>query len=134
MPLGKTFEEYRAEVFEYDPSLEGDLRKASAQLELGIALNRLREARGLSQRALAQLTGIKQPMIVRIERGSQSPGIETIAKILRALNGALEISPDGMIAARVMQDPASPALIMERRAAEEPVPYDAGGAEDQARS
>jgi len=46
------------------------------------------------------LTGIKQPMIVRIERGSQSPGIEIIVKIIRALDGVLQIGPDGCITAR----------------------------------
>ncbi len=99
MPLGKSYKEYCAARSEDDAALHADLRGAAVQLELGIALNQLRQVRELSQRALAELTGIKQPTIVRIERGSQSPGIEIIAKIIRALNGMLRIGPDGCITA-----------------------------------
>jgi len=103
MPLGKRYEEYRAARSEDDAALQEELREAAVQLELGIALNQLRHVRGFSQRALAELTGIKQPMIVRIERGSQSPGIEIIVKIIRALNGVLQIGPDGCITARPVE-------------------------------
>ncbi len=103
MPLGKSHEEHRAARSEDDGALQKDLREAAVQLELGLALNQLRQVRGFSQRALAELTGIKQPMIVRIERGTQSPGIEIIAKIMRALNGVLQIGPDGCITARPIE-------------------------------
>lgn len=103
MPLGKSYEEYRAARSEEDAALQEDLREATVQLELGIALNQLQQIRALSQRALAELTGIKQPMLVRIERGSQSLGIEIIAKIIRALNGVVRIGPDGCITAHPME-------------------------------
>jgi len=92
MPLGKSYQEYRDAAAQRDPTLQDDLREAAVQLELGLALNRLRHIRGLSKRALAELTGIKQPMLVRIERGSQSPGIETIAKIVRRVSWRFTIS------------------------------------------
>jgi transcriptional regulator with XRE-family HTH domain len=43
---------------------------------------------------------MKQPMLARIERGSQSPGIGTLTRILGALNGVLSVMPDGRIIAR----------------------------------
>jgi transcriptional regulator with XRE-family HTH domain len=100
MPLGKTFDEYRVAVIEDDPTLAEDLRRASVELELGIALQHLRWERGLSQRALADLSGMKQPTLARIERGSQPPGIGTLTRILGALNGVLSVMPDGRIIAR----------------------------------
>ena len=49
----------------------------------------LRHARrhaGLTQRALAQLAGIPQPAIARIERGAVSPRVSTLAELLAKLS------------------------------------------------
>jgi transcriptional regulator with XRE-family HTH domain len=51
----------------------------------------------MSQRGLAEKSGIKQPMINRIERGSQSPKPITLLRLLAALDGVLTMRPDGTI-------------------------------------
>lgn len=52
-----------------------------------------RKTRGLSQKELAQLTGIKQPAIARIESGAHSPQINTLINIVEALDLKLTITP-----------------------------------------
>ena len=50
------------------------------------ALKRLREDKGLSQAALAKLSGVAQGYISQMEAGEKkNPGIETLKKIARAL-------------------------------------------------
>jgi ribosome-binding protein aMBF1 (putative translation factor) len=45
-----------------------------------------RQARGLSQRQLAELTGTTQSAIARLERGGRPPRIDTLLKIAEALD------------------------------------------------
>lgn len=46
----------------------------------------------MSQRDLAKKTGIKQPMIARIENFDAIPRLDTLVKIARALNLKIELS------------------------------------------
>ena len=52
-----------------------------------------REERGLSQRELAEISGIKQPAIARLESLKATPQIDTLFKILYPLGYTLEIVP-----------------------------------------
>lgn len=47
-----------------------------------------RERLGLTQRELADLAGIRQETISRLEAGKHSPNVKTMDKIDRALKGA----------------------------------------------
>jgi len=52
-----------------------------------------REAKGYSQRELAEISGIKQPAIARMESLKSTPQIDTIIKVLRPLGYKLTITP-----------------------------------------
>ena len=52
-----------------------------------------REEKGLSQRELAELSGVKQPAIARLESLKSSPQIDTLFKILTPLGYTLSITP-----------------------------------------
>ena len=52
-----------------------------------------REEKGLSQRELAHLSGIKQPAIARIESLKTTPQIDTLFKVLYPLGYTLAIVP-----------------------------------------
>ena len=52
-----------------------------------------REKRGLSQRALAEISGVKQPAIARLESMKTTPQIDTLFKVLHPLGYTLEIVP-----------------------------------------
>jgi DNA-binding XRE family transcriptional regulator len=53
-----------------------------------------REEKGLTQQALADICGIKQPVIARLESHKSDPQLNTILKILRPLGYKLAIVPD----------------------------------------
>ncbi len=60
------------------------------------AAHLLRHARaraGLTQRALAERTGVPQPAIARIEVGRVRPRVDTLEALLRACGSRLESEP-----------------------------------------
>ncbi len=52
-----------------------------------------REKKGLSQKQLAELCGVKQPAIARLESIKSTPQINTLFKILTPLGYKLDIVP-----------------------------------------
>lgn len=54
-------------------------------------LSKIRKEKNLSQRALAKLTNIKQPAIVKIEKAEHSPQLNTLLNILDACGYTVEI-------------------------------------------
>ncbi len=68
-----------------------------AQIEFETALIgkliEAREAKGLSQRDLAELSGLKQPAIARLESMRSTPKIDTLFKVLNSLGYTLSIVP-----------------------------------------
>ena len=52
-----------------------------------------REQKGLSQRELAGITGVKQPAIARLESMKATPQIDTLFKLLHPLGYTIEIVP-----------------------------------------
>ena len=88
MPTIK-FDEFLAEQRK-NPSFENGFLKEDAKLENAIALLRARENAGLSQRELAERSGVPQSTIARIERGYNT-SIDTLSKIAFALNKRVKI-------------------------------------------
>lgn len=56
-------------------------------------LIKAREEQGLSQRKLEELSGVKQPVIARMETGKTSPQLDTVLKVLAPLGKTLAIVP-----------------------------------------
>ena len=52
-----------------------------------------REEKGLSQRELAAMSGVKQPAIARLESMKTTPQIDTLFKVLYPLGYTIEIVP-----------------------------------------
>jgi DNA-binding XRE family transcriptional regulator len=99
--------EYVSSRREQDPEFAASYDEASAAMALALGLATLREHRNLSQRGLAEKSGIKQPMINRIERGSQAPRTFTLLRLLAVLNGVVTMLPDGTIDVRPAEAPYS---------------------------
>lgn len=53
----------------------------------------LRSANKITQKQLEELSGIKQPMIARIENGDSMPRIDTLLKLLEPMGLTLKIVP-----------------------------------------
>ena len=52
-----------------------------------------RQASGLTQKELEAASGVKQPVIARLERGSTDPQLSTIIKVLAPLGKTIAIVP-----------------------------------------
>jgi len=61
----------------------------------------------MSQRDLARETGIKQPQIARLEKGDQLPTLDTLWRLLGALDARMELGPDGHIQVHPLSHRAS---------------------------
>jgi len=52
-----------------------------------------RQERQITQMALEELSGVRQPVIARLENGETDPQLTTILKILRPLGKTLAVVP-----------------------------------------
>lgn len=67
--------------------------KINFEIDLIGKMIEAREEKGLSQRQLAELSGVKQPAIARLESMRSTPQIDTLFKILNPLGYTISIVP-----------------------------------------
>lgn len=87
--MAVTWEELRSSL---DITEEED-QVIELEKELIRTMVRVREEKGITQRQLAELCDIKQPVIARMESAVHSPQINSLLKILVPLGYTLEIVP-----------------------------------------
>lgn len=92
-----THEEYLAERLK-DPAFRAAWAIEEPKGWMAVNVWRVREARGMTQQALAEAAGMKQPRIAEIERGDANPRLETLARLAWALQVPV---------ARLFADPAA---------------------------
>ena len=85
-----TIAEYMADEDRVSPA---EREKICFEVALIGKMIEAREKRGLSQRELAKLCGVKQPAIARLESLKATPQIDTLFKILAPLGYTLAIVP-----------------------------------------
>ena len=68
-----------------------ELLLAKVKLELSELIYDLRKARKMSQKMLSEAVGVSQPYIAKIENGEENLTLETIVKLLAALNTRLTL-------------------------------------------
>ena len=86
--IGSSWDEVRAELFTSEEIAASDLRVA-----LIGELIKARQEKGISQKKLEELSGVKQPIIARMEKGTTSPQLDTVMKVLAPLGKTLAIVP-----------------------------------------
>ena len=84
--IGHSWEDVRTELFTPEEIAESNLRVA-----LIGEITKARQEKGLSQRQLEELSGVKQPIIARMENGTSTPNLNTILKVLAPLGKTLYI-------------------------------------------
>ena len=85
-----TWDDVEKEMFTPEEIAESDLRVA-----LIGELIKARQEKGISQKQLEELSGVKRPVIARMEKGYTSPQLDTILKLLLPLGKTLAIVPLG---------------------------------------
>lgn len=86
--IGRSWDEVRNELFTPEENAASDLRVA-----LIGELIKARQEQGISQKKLEEMSGVKQPIIARMEKGSTSPQLDTVLKVLAPLGKTLAIVP-----------------------------------------
>lgn len=86
--IGSSWEELEKELFTPEEIAASDLRVA-----LISEMIKARQEQGLTQRELEKLSGIAQPVIARMEKGTTSPSLDTVLKFLVPLGMTLKIAP-----------------------------------------
>lgn len=83
-----SWEEFEKEYFTPEEIAASDLR-----VTIIGELIKARREKGLTQKEFENITGIKQPVIARIEKGTTNPQIATILKLLAPLGKTLAVVP-----------------------------------------
>ena len=83
-----SWDEIEAKLFTAEEISASNLR-----VQLMGELANARHDRGISQRKLEEMSGVKQPVIARMENGTNSPQLDTVLKVLGALGKTLAIVP-----------------------------------------
>ena len=86
--LGKTWKEVQQEL--YTPE---EIVASNARVDLMIALSKARKEKGLTQKKLSEITGVKQSAISRLERGKNPTQLDTLFKLFAAMNMRLQVVP-----------------------------------------
>ena len=83
----ESWDEVRPKLFSSEEVAESDLRVA-----LIGEIIKARQEKGISQKQLEDMTGIKQPVLSRMERGTVSPNLDTVQRVLFTLGKTLKIA------------------------------------------
>jgi ribosome-binding protein aMBF1 (putative translation factor) len=86
----ETFSDYMNDETRVDPA---EREQVNFEIALIGKMVEAREQKGMSQRELAELSGVKQPAIARLESLKATPQIDTLFKVLHPLGYTIEIVP-----------------------------------------
>lgn len=85
--------EYKENVKNLDPIAKEDIEEAETRAAIVSAMIEKRNELGISQRELAQMCGMPQSSVARIESYKTSPKLDTLLKLLQHLGLSLSVAP-----------------------------------------
>lgn len=89
-----------------DPERQERIRKRTEELLAELPLQELRQARALSQQELAEVLGLNQATVSKLERRTDMY-LSSLRRFVEAMGGELEISasfPDGKVRIQLFED------------------------------
>ena len=89
-----------------DPERQERIRKRTEELLAELPLQELRQARALSQQELAEVLGLNQATVSKLERRTDMY-LSSLRRFVEAMGGELEISasfPDGKVRIQLFKD------------------------------
>lgn len=86
--IGSSWTDVRKEIFTDEEISASNMRVAVIN-EFITA----RKEKGISQKELEKLSGVKQPVIARLETGNVSPQVDTLLKLLASVGKTLAVVP-----------------------------------------
>lgn len=98
-----TLEEFEAELLK-NPDFHREYEALKPKYEMISRLIERRIRLKLSQAQLAEMVGMRQPAISRLERGDYNTTVGTLLKVTAALGLELEFSPRSKMTTRVSEN------------------------------
>ena len=86
----KTFADYMSDESRVSPAEREQIEFEVGRLKKMVEA---RESKGITQRELAEMRGVRQPAIARLESMRSTPRIDTLFKVLSPLGYTLAIVP-----------------------------------------
>ena len=86
--IGNNWTDVRREIFT-DEEINASNMRVAVINEFITA----RKEKGISQKELEKLSGVKQPVIARLETGNVSPQVDTLLKLLASVGKTLAVVP-----------------------------------------
>ena len=86
--VGRSWADAKSELYTKEELAASELRVA-----LISELIKARQEKGITQKDLEKMSGVKQPVIARMETGATSPQVDTMLKVLIPLGYTLAIVP-----------------------------------------
>ena len=89
-----------------DPERQERIRKRTEELLAELPLQELRQARALSQQELAEVLGLNQATVSKLERRTDMY-LSSLRRFVEAMGGELEITasfPDGKVRIQLFED------------------------------
>ena len=87
-PIGMTWEEFEEKYFTPEEIAESD-----AEVAIISELIKARNEGKISQKQLEELSGVRQPIIARMEKGHTDPRLSTVLRVLASLGKTLVVAP-----------------------------------------
>jgi len=87
-PIGDNWEDVKKELFTPE-----ELAASKIRVALIGEMIKARQKKGYSQMKLEELSGVKQPVISRLELGTSDPQLSTMIKILAVTGKTLKVVP-----------------------------------------
>lgn len=81
----RTWEDFKKNAAEIDTSVREDVEEMEALASIVSAIIEKRNELGYSQRELAEICGLPQSSVARIEACTVKPKVETLIKIMKPL-------------------------------------------------
>jgi ribosome-binding protein aMBF1 (putative translation factor) len=83
----------------HDPEVAKELERTSVAEQVALLVTTYRVEKALTQTGLAELLGMHQSAIARLEAGTHEPSLATLARLSSALGIRLDvhIAPDSMV-------------------------------------
>ena len=80
-----------------DPTFRAEWARTALARAVAVQVVSYRGAQGLSQKALGELLGMKQPQVARLERGEHTPSIDTLIRLssVMGIEFNIDIRPRG---------------------------------------
>lgn len=87
-PRGSSWDDLEKALFTPQEIAESEARVAIIN-----EMIKAREEQGITQKQLEAMSGVKQPVISRMEKGTNDPQLSTVLRILSSLGKTIKIVP-----------------------------------------